>query len=185
MPVISAPPQPSPELEQIVATPEASALLNELEAELAKLKKDRAILSSQNCKLIEQVEEKLKKESPLLAAEFVKGNIPTPELAEHYARMQDLLMKTSRLYDDIAKLKRGEKLVVESPQISDNDLQQIDALKTQIRALDSVIAKTGKKVKEGKPKNADRIVFWKEKLALANAKREDLKAQLKKLENGR
>ena len=69
----------------------------------------------------------------------------------------------------------------------DQDDPEANAMRHEIRRLDDMIYKTGKKMELARggikaPRNSDRINEWKMKIALAEARREDLKQKIKRLQ---
>jgi len=160
----------------------SQTVVDEIDRERIRLKKERNILSSQNAKLVEEARERFAKESPLLAEEFMRGNVPCPGLREHYAKMQSVLEQNVRLYDRLEHLKKEGEMPAEEPKADFDNATKILVLEAERQKLAEMIHKTNKKLSGGlKPKNPERVVLWKEKIALAQAKRDDINAQLKRL----
>jgi len=171
---------------------------DDLNIKISELKRARGKLSTRTAYLVQEFEAKLRAESPAVADEFMKGNLPMPELADHYAEIQALTDKIGALWEQQRHFEQtGEmQLPVASYRLPEAD-QQLDAMHHEVRRLDDLIYKTTKKLNHHnaglkKPKNSDRVFEWKEKIALANARRHELKEMIKRkqyerrtsLENG-
>lgn len=160
-------------------------LLDTLATQMARVKKERAILSTSIAPTVDRIYQKLKGESPGIAEEFMKGNVPMPELAELHNKIVGKTEEWTALWDKVRHVEQTGKLP-EAPikEISITNEQRTvnaDALTAQIRRLDDLIYKTNKKIKASngikKPKNSDRINLWKTTIAMAEAEREVLKSK--------
>lgn len=178
-------PEPFPEIVQgpepfggIVQGPEP---FDEVWGEMVRVKKERDIISTRTARMVEEITDKLQKESPALANEFLAGNLPMPELAEQYEAIQALTDQAIALYDKTQHQDRYGSLgtALAAKKETSHDVM---AIQHQIRRLDDSIYKTRKKLTTGKPKNPSRVAMWNEKIALDEARRNDLKAQLKRLQ---
>jgi hypothetical protein len=160
-------------------------LIDGLSAQMARVKKERAILSTSIAPTVDRIYEKLKAESPGIAEEFMKGNVPMPELAELHNKIVGKTEEWTALWDKVRHVEQTGKLPEEvSEQLSTNNEQRstdADALTAQIRRLDDLIYKTSKKIKASngikKPKNSERINLWKTTVAMAEAEREVLRSK--------
>ncbi len=168
-------------------------LLDDLWRQMAVVKKDRAKESTRTARLVEELEDKLRKtEGPAAAEEFMKGNIAMPELEAQYRVINSYTDQAMKLYDKIQHVERYGELpgeVAEGAQIS-AETEDAKAMKYEIRRLDDLIYKTNNKLKKANggikpPKNSDRVNEWKKTLAMADARRQDLKFKLKNILNGR
>lgn len=176
-----------------IKLPEAKPMLNfdkleqtdELSAQLAKVKKERAILSSSTYSLIKKVAKDLQKESPAKAALLLEGKIHHPTIQEHYQKIIALSNQWATLYDKVRSIQEHGFVSEEKVQLLDEQLAEVKLLNNDIRRLDDLIVKTKAKLQGAKPKNPQRIIEWKEKLALAIATREDLKIKRNQLQHGK
>lgn len=169
-------------------------LLDELWKQMTVVKKDRAKESTRSSRLVEELEDKLRKtEGPATAEEFMKGNIGMPELEEQYRVINSYTEQAMKLYDKIQHVERYGELpgetTVQGPQTS-GETDDAKVLKYEIRRLDDLIYKTNNKLKKANggikaPKNSDRVNEWKKTVALADARRHDLKLKLKNVGYGR
>lgn len=139
--------------------------------------------SSRTAILVNEVAAKLKAENPALYELFEKGSYGAPELKEHYAEIQVMIQGGAELYDKIRHLEQHGKL----PPAPTAPVESVDmkALQQEIRRLDDLIYKTNRKINTTQPngKKSSRIAEWKEKLALAEAMRDDLKQKVKKIQH--
>ncbi len=167
-------------------------LVAELEKEYTVLKKVRAQISTQSAHLVNEIIEGLRKESPTMADEFLAGNIPMPELATQYQKIVSITDdQLAPLYDKIQHVKMygelpGAAVVNEGPLIVDNG-QDVKAIQYEIRRLDDLIHKTYKKIELAKggikaPTNSERVNDWKNKIAMAESNRTELKTKLKNIQ---
>jgi hypothetical protein len=159
------------------------ALLDELQTDLVRVKKERAVLSSQNWKLVEAIEARLRAESPVAADAFLDGKLKLPELEEHVAKIEALTDRGAQIYDDMEYVrqhgKRPDQVDAIPTQETSSDAK---AINYEIRRLDDRIHKTRKKLARGKAKNPLRIALWNQKIAFDEAQRDQLKHKLKKLQ---
>lgn len=165
------------------------SLISELTDEMAKLRRERGKLSSEIAQLVVDTEAALMKESPGIAQEFQNGNLPVPELAAHYGRIQNLTEKMGQVFTRLRHVERYGEL----PQEEKVELRfaetsaDVKVMLYEIRRLDDLIHKTTKKLKQNnaglkKPRNIAKIVEWKEKIALAEVRRFELKQKLKRMQ---
>jgi hypothetical protein len=145
-------------------------LLDTLATQMARVKKERAILSTSIAPTVERIYQKLKAESPGIAEEFMKGNVPMPDLAELHNKIVGKTEEWTALWDKVRHVEQTGKLPEEptlGPSLLERAGGEADALTTQIRRLDDLIYKTNKKIKSSsgikKPKNSERINLWKTK----------------------
>ncbi|MFN7610041.1 MAG: hypothetical protein ACK5QX_03760, partial [bacterium] len=89
------------------------------------------------------------------------------------------------LYDKVRSIQENGFVAQEKVQLLDEQLAEVKLLNNDIRRLDDLIVKTKAKLQGAKPKNPQRIIEWKEKLALAMATREDLKIKRNQLQHGK
>ncbi len=176
------------EVDQQFADIEKKHLISELTAELAAMKRQRGKLSTQTAHLVLEIENKLKAQNPAMAAEFMKGNLPMPELAEHYAAIEAHTDRGAVIHRKLDYVERYGMLPGEPTvkiELKGSESPDVSAIKYQIRRLDDLIYKKSKnleKVNTGikTPKNTGRPAHWREIIALAEAQRDDLKQQLKR-----
>lgn len=161
------------------------ALLRPLWEEMSAIKTQRGILSTRTAYLVTEIANKMLQESPARAADFMAGEIPSPELKEHYDKIQSLTDQATAVWDKIQYVEQYGKLPgePEAPALEVNE-QEVSALIYEIRRLDDRIHKTSKKLKGVKPKNPSRLAMWNQKLALDEASRIELKRKLKALQYG-
>lgn len=159
-----------------------SIVLRELNDEMRKLKKERAILSSRTFYLVSEVEAMLRKESEGVAREFLKGNVPMPELANHYEKIQGFTDRIISVFDKIRHVEQYNKLPEIKPlaiKAGNTDTEDIAAAKYEKDRLIDLISKTKKKLTGGKPvKNPQRKAMWNEKIALAEARVKELSLKI-------
>lgn len=150
--------------------------------EMIRVKKERDILSSRTAKLVDDTIEALKQENPAAADAFLAGELAVEEIAEHYRAIQGLTDKAMQLYDRIEHIEKYGNEDPRKPEAAIEDDDRVDAIKQKIRRLDDAIFKTKKKLQKGQAKNPARLAMWREKLSLDEARRDELKAQLKRLQ---
>lgn len=171
--------QPATTTEQ----PATNTQIHELEQEMIRVKKQRAILSTQGVRLVESIEARLRADSGAEAAqEFLDGNLPMPELAAHYANVMQFTYQMQALHDRINRIKQYGAETEKADDVVDSNDARI--IQYELRRLDDLIYKTGLKIRQSqggvkKPKNSDRVNEWREKLSIAELRREDLKRKLK------
>lgn len=159
-----------------------SAVMLDLWHEMIRIKKERDIISSRTAKLVDDTIEALNKENPEAAKAFLAGELPMPEIKEQYDAIQARTDAAMALFDRIRHIEQygnEQPQQKERPQVDDD---RVDAIKQKIRRLDDLIYKTGKKLEAGKAKNPSRIAMWREKLSMDEARRDELKAELKRLQ---
>jgi hypothetical protein len=171
-----------------LSTPQEKPELKELWSEMTRVKKQRNMLSTRTVRLVAELEAKLMEQSPAMAAEFMKGNLPMAELVEHYASIQSQTNQAKAIYYKISFFEQYGKLPEPKPTPSQLDTVESDkdanSIKYEIRRLDDVIYKTKKKIVLSQngikgPRNSDRVLEWKTKISLAVISRTDLKIKLK------
>jgi len=168
---------------QIKYIDERSDLVKGLEADRIRILKDRAVLSSHTCKLVADIEAKLRSEGTGVIDEFLEGKLPMPELEEHAAKIEALTDQGAKIFDDIRYVELNGKLPSTIEAIPTQGLTgDVKAIHYEIRRLDDRIHKTNKKLIANRAKNPARISMWKEKIAFDEAHRNDLKHKLKKLQ---
>jgi hypothetical protein len=166
---------------------EKEQLLADLREQLNIVKVERGKLATRTSYLVDEVAEKLRKtEGPGVAKAFLDGDIAMPEIAEHAAKIQKYIDQGAELYDKIKHVelygKLPEVIAKDPATLVVQNTVDTKALKYELRQLDKLISKTNAKLTEGKPKNPSRIGTWKEKVALAEARREEIKHQIKRIE---
>jgi hypothetical protein len=171
----------------------ANSLISELWEEIGSLKRQRGKLSSSIAHQVIEQEAMLRKESPALADEFMKGNMPTVELVNLHDQIQSFTDRMALVWDKIRHVEQygvlpSQMEVKVELQLKETSID-VAAIHQEIRRLDDLIYKCNKKLRNSNsgikaPKNTDRVNDWKQKIALAEAKRDDLKQQKKKLEYG-
>lgn len=166
--------------------PVASSQLLELEAEQSRVRKQRNILSTEGVRLVQRVEARLRDEMGADAArEFMDGNLPMPELAEHYKQVQKLTDQLKELWHRIQEVKSGKPESL-NPEIGKGVSMDLRSIQYDIRRLDDIIYKTRLKLQNSlggvkAPRNSDRVNIWREKIALAELQRDELKRKLKEM----
>lgn len=170
--------------QEIRVNSDKQVLLAELWAEISSLKTERGKLSTRTSYLVAEITEKLMNESPATAMSFMAGDLPMPEIAEHYEKIQDLTRQATEVWDKIRYVEAHGKLPEAKPKVRalSLDSPEISALLHQIRRLDDRIYKTNQKLSGKIPKNPSRGALWKQKLALDEAERLELKLKVKKLQ---
>ena len=164
---------------------EKTHLVKSLWDDFAALKRQRGELSSQTFAIVEQCRVKLEKEGPATANAFMHGELAMPEIKEHYGKIQALTERMGRLYEQTRHVEQYGKLPVEpGPDISGSQTEDEKLIQYEIRRLDDLIYKCNAKLQKSNaglkaPKNSERTAIWKQKIALAEAKRADLKHKLK------
>lgn len=189
-PVTATPPEPEASSLQPEAVNTQQGLLTDLRNQFAQMKRDRGKLSTQTAWLVLELEQKLRQESKTLAHEFVAGNIAMPELVEHYNKIEALTDQGAILHEQIEHVERygvlptvpEKRLELRAAQAS----QDVNAIKYEIRRLDDLIHKKMKNIAKANagikaPKNSGRPAQWREMIALADARREELKQKLKRI----
>jgi hypothetical protein len=185
-----------PEFTEAKAAPVVNAMgsskddeLQSLWAQMTAIKKDRAKLSTATARLVAEVYAGiLKDEGQTVAREFMKGNIASPQLKDHYHKIQSLTDQAGALWMKIKHVEQYGSLEAPAgnkPQPV-TESQQASALKYEIRRLDDLICKKKKNIAKAagglkKPKNSDRVNTWKEVVSMSEARRDDLQYQLKNL----
>jgi hypothetical protein len=174
-----------------IKKPDAAPMLHELEIDYARILKERHMLSSYTARLVERTIEDMKKESPALLTEFMEGRLPVPALKQHYAKIQDKSDQLLALYDKMEHLKRyGTMPVMKAPAesiIKIMDSPEAAQVRYEIRRLDDYIYKRLKKIEDWKkglrkPVNTQAINDTKVEIQLAEARRDDCKVKLKRLQ---
>lgn len=163
------------------------SLLKGLWQEMSDIKTARGKLSTRTAYLVAEVAQKLMNESPATAQSFMNGDLPMPEIKEHYAKIQALTDQAIAVFDKIQYVEQYGKLPVpaEIPApVLDEDSPEASVLHHQIRRLDDRIHKTKKKLAGKVPKNPSRLAMWKQKVAMDEAQRDELKRKLKNLQYG-
>jgi predicted nucleic acid-binding Zn-ribbon protein len=171
------------------ASNERDLILCELEAEFAKIKKERAKLSTKTTTIVNAIISKLQKEGNAVVQAFRKGEIPVPALKEHYAAIQELTDQLKVIYDKIEYVKTNGELPKEPEHgitVTNGDSPDIKAIHYEIRRLDDLICKTKDKMTQAtaglkKPKNPERMATWHMKITMAEAERDELKHKLKRM----
>lgn len=166
-------------------------LLKELWTEMGQLKRDRGKLSSSIAWKVVEIDSRLTKESPALAHELMKGNLPDAELKDLAEQIQSFTDRMARVWDKIRHVEQYGELpahVEDKVELQlDETTVDVAALHHEIRRLDDLIYKCNKKLVNNNrgikaPKNSSKVHEWKEKIALAEARRDELKLKKKKLE---
>lgn len=185
LPKVSVKRKPSPaDREPAEATaPPPNDLLKGLWDKMAAVKKERAKLSTRTAFLVDEVHALLRDtEGPTVAQEFMLGNIPHERITAHWAEIQSLTAQAIALYDQIKYVEQYGHL----PRDPEPDpmikmcTPDISIMQLELNRLRDLICKTRKKIEVGKAYNPNRITEWHEKLALAEARREDLRLKIKK-----
>jgi len=177
----------APPLKQATAQ---QLILDELWASMTVAKKERAKLSTQSASLVTELQEHLHKQSPAMAIEFMKGNMPMTELAAHAANIQAYTDKAIALWDEIQHvMKYGTRpeIKMEAKPSETND--SAAAISNEITRLNDLIYKTHRTITQingglkGPTKSA-RLDDYKIKMALACAKRDELRGKIKRIQYG-
>lgn len=157
--------------------------LKQMWDEFGHTKRQRGKLSSRTAILVSEVDAKLAAENPALHELFVAGRYGAPELKDHYAQIQGMIQEGASTYDKIQHLEAHGALP--PAQSTSADATDANALKQEIRRLDDLIHKTNKKINSVplSGKKSSRNAEWKEKVALAEAMRDDLKEKLKRMKH--
>lgn len=163
---------------------ERDITLQDLWAQLTAIKKDRAKLSTRTYNLVDELHEKLKKESHATATAFMDGELAMPELADHYKKIQAFTDQAIVVWDKIRYVEQYGTLPDPEPAavIAISTNPDADAIKYEIRRYDDLIHKTKKKLVGPDPKNKSRKAIWHERLALAEVQRDELKRKLKSIQ---
>jgi hypothetical protein len=164
-------------------------ILTELETEFAKIKKERAKLSTKTTAIVNSIISKLQKEGNAVVQAFRKGEIPVPALKEHYAAIQEMTDQLKVLYDKIEYVKANGELPKEPEpgvSVTNGESADVKAIHYEIRRLDDLICKTKDKITQAtaglkKPKNPERMATWHMKITMAEAERDELKHKLKRM----
>jgi len=135
--------------------------------------------------MVESIRVKLLAESPELAAAFMRGDMPMPELRELRGKIDAVQEQMMEVFDKIEHVKKYGTLPPPAEhKVLSGEGDDIKATRHDIRRLDDLIYKTNKKLEDavGKTVKADRKLDWIEKKALAEAQRDELKHKIKRLE---
>lgn len=166
---------------------EKDMILRALWEEISAIKTERGKLSTRTAYLVAEVAEKLMKESPATARSFMAGELPMPEIQEHYNKIEALTDQATAVWDKIKYVEQYGKLPVDpetpAPVLAE-DSPEASIIHHQIRRLDDRIHKTKKKLSGKVPKNPSRLATWKEKLAMDEIQRDELKRKLKNVQYG-
>lgn len=157
---------------------ETEAILRHLFESITDIRKQRDILATQTAYLVNQIAERLQKESQAQYERFMAGELAMPELRDHYKKIEALTDQGAEIFDKIQHVELHGKLPEEKQLVTDTK-PDAGAIKYEIRRLDDLIHKTEMKISGKQPKNPSRLAMWKVKLEQAKAKREDLRRQLK------
>lgn len=180
--------QQSPQQNQLTVFADKEHLLGDLNEQMKVIKTRRGKLSTRTWFLVNEVAEKLRKESPGMAIAFLDGELPMPELAQHYSQIQACTEEAIAIWDNIRYVEQYGKLPDEvKPELPQAEGPDIDAIHYNIRRLDDLIYKCNDKIRKAtgglkQPKNSERITTWRQKISLAEAQRDDLKHKLKSLQ---
>jgi len=193
--ITQAPPTPAlpplpPSAEKPAAAPDyGQEDLKNLWLEMGEIKRKRGKLSTQTAILVKEVEAKLRAQSPAVADEFLKGLVPVKELADHYAAIQALTDQAIICFDAIRYFEQNGQLPTVKnsyPEPVLNISKTGDGLGDkhhEIRRLDDMIYKTKKRMDKPRAKPSKMLPTWKVKLALAQARRDEVKQEIKALQN--
>lgn len=177
-PVKSKPLQPQAPVDQ------RDMILKDLWAEISDIKTDRGKLSTRTWYLVEEIKARLQQESQSKLKAFLEGELADPELVIHYSKIEALTDRAAEVYEKIKYVEQYGKLPeAPKPSFPDAESANANALHYEIRRLDDLIYKTQKKIKGVAPKNPTRLNEWREKLAQAEAMRDEKKRELKKLQH--
>lgn len=161
------------------------SLLKELWKEMSDIKTARGKLSTRSAYLVAEVAEKLMKESAATARSFMAGELPMPDIREHYAKIQALTDQAIAVWDKIQYVEQYGHVPPEAvPPTLEAESPEASTIQHQIRRLDDRIHKTRKKLAGKVPKNPSRVALWKEKLAMDEIQRDEFKRKLKSLQYG-
>lgn len=166
---------------------EKEMILKGLWEDISALKTARGQLSTRTAYLVTEVAQKLMAESPATAQSFMDGDLPMPEIKEHYDRIEVLTDQATAVWDKIQYVEQYGKLPVapETPApVLEEDSPEASVIHHQIRRLDDRIHKTKKKLSGKVPKNPSRLAIWKEKLAMDEIQRDEMKRKLKNVQYG-
>lgn len=156
----------------------------DLENQHAALLLQRNKLSTSIAPMVESIRVKLLAESPELAAAFMRGDMAMPELRELRGKIDAVQEQMMEVYDKIEHLKTYGKLP--EPVIKGLGMkaesEDIKAVRYEMRRLDDLIYKKNKALRDKPNAKPDKKLDWIETIALAEAKREDLKHKIKRLE---
>jgi hypothetical protein len=158
-------------------------LLKELWDEMGVIKKERAIMSSRTHEIVTAVHARiLRDEGPVNARDFMGGKLPDKAIRDQYAEIQAYTDSLMQLYDKIKHVEKFGDLPAAAEPVSGSESNDVSALRWELTRLKDLICKTKRKIAVGKAKNPSRIPQWEEKLALAEAQRDDVRAKIKKLQ---
>lgn len=171
--------------QQIRRTEDQDAILKNLWKEISDIKTQRGKLSSETAYLVTRICNRLLKESPGAAQAFMAGDLPDPELADHYRKIEELTDQAAVVWDNIEYVekygKMPERESVAKPLLQEST-KDADVLKYEIRRLDDLVCKTKAKIKGKPPKNPSRLAMWNTKLAQAQDELKEKKQQLERLQ---
>jgi hypothetical protein len=158
-------------------------LLKELWASITAIKKDRAKLSTRTWFLVQELHDRLKKEGEAIAQAFMAGDLKMPELAEHYAKIQAFTDQAIIVWDKIKYVEKWGKLpdppAAELPEELPDDAAKI---KYELLRLKDLIYKAKTRMKNNPNAKPSKVAEWKEKIALAEAQREQKRQDLKRMQ---
>jgi regulator of replication initiation timing len=164
----------------------------QLEEEEHKVRKKRAMLSTRTARVVEETVKRLRAEGPHLAKAFLQGELPDEQVKEHYLKMQACTDELIQIYDKKRHLEQYGTMPMIAPPpnslVRVFDTPEMAMLRTEIRRLDDIIYKTREKIAKAnsglrKPRSGDKMIEWKQKILLADARREDCKRKLKHLQH--
>jgi predicted nucleic acid-binding Zn-ribbon protein len=178
-----------PVIKKAIPPNDRDLILTELETEFAKIKKERAKLSTKTTAIVNGIISKLQKEGNAVVLAFRKGEIPVPALKEHYVAIQELTDQLKVIYDKIEYVKSNGELPKEPEHgitVTNGEGPDVKAIHYDIRRLDDLICKTKDKITQAtaglkKPKNPERMATWHMKITMAEAERDELKHKLKRM----
>lgn len=166
---------------------EKDMILKALWQEISDIKTARGKLSTRTAYLVTEVAQLLMAESPATAQSFMDGDLPMPAIKEHYDKIHELTDQATAVWDKIQYVEQYGKLPVApeaAPPVLEEESPEASSIHHQIRRLDDRIHKTKKKLSGKVPKNPSRTAVWKEKLAMDEIQRDELKRKLKNLQYG-
>lgn len=182
-----APPQVRKSVREFADKLVVDEQIKECWSEISRIKTERGKLSTRTAGLVTEIAQRLMAESSSTARSFMSGDLPMPELAEHYSKIEALTQRAAAVWDEIRYIEQHGKPPVAteaSAPVLEEESPDISVLQHNIRRLDDRIHKTRKKLAGKVPKNPSRVALWKEKLALDEARRDELKRKLKTLQHG-
>lgn len=151
--------------------------LQELETEMAQIRKLRAIQSTRTADLVRHIHEQLAQQHPEAAQQFMKGNLPHEELEAHASMLDGYTKQMSALLDEIRYVEQHgvrptkTELVKALGEVSED----VAVINNELTRLKDRIHKTSKKLRLNPNAKADKVAEWNLKLALDEARREELK----------